>query len=307
MTRTIPEPAGSKLKAMGEIGSAWLEGLAALILDLERRWSIRIGGAIAGGSHAYVARAVSAGGGDCVLKIALPDGMGVTPFRHQTAALQAAEGRGYVKLLACDNENRACLLEAMGGPLRDFDHPPEKQMDIICAALRESWASPCRPGLQSGRDIIAWFRDFIRPLWEELGRPCPEAVIHAAYDALDAREADYHPESFVLIHGDAHSGNVLQSPCGGFALIDPDGIWYEKAYDLGVLMREWPDALESDVAEKGLERCQYLCERTGAALRATWQWGFIQSVSTGLLCLKVGMAAHGEMLLRLAAAWEKLF
>jgi len=301
--RTIHEPANSKLRAMGKTGEAWLAGLDALVLELERRWDIQVGEALAGGSHAVVARAVRTDGGSCVLKIALPDGMGVTPFCHQTAALRAADGRGYVRLLACDNENRACLLETLGRPLRDSGYAPEQQMNIICQALRESWASPYRPGLQSGHDILRWFRAFIRPLWEELGRPCPEAVIRAAYDALDARGADYRQESFVLIHGDAHSGNVLQSP-RGFVLIDPDGIWYEKAYDLGVLMREWPDALELDAAVMGLERCQYLCERTDADIRATWQWGFIQSVSTGLLCLKTGMADHGKKLLKLAAVWR---
>ena len=52
-----------------------------------------------------------------------------------------------------------------------------------------------------------------------------------------------NPAEFVLVHGDAHGNNTLQdlSEENAFKLVDPDGIFYEKAYDLGVLMREWTE------------------------------------------------------------------
>ena len=69
-----------------------------------------------------------------------------------------------------------------------------------------------------------------------------------------------NPAEFVMIHGDAHENNTLQdlSRENAFKLIDPDGIFYEKAYDLGVLMREWPEEYEQAPLHKGSERCKYL-------------------------------------------------
>ena len=60
-----------------------------------------------------------------------------------------------------------------------------------------------------------------------------------AFSYLKSREDAMNPAEYGLIHGDAHNGNTLSELSGdGFKLIDPDGIFYEKAYDLGVLMRE---------------------------------------------------------------------
>jgi streptomycin 6-kinase len=41
----------------------------------------------------------------------------------------------------------------------------------------------------------------------------------------------------VVCHGDPHAGNVLRRG-DGWALIDPDGFVGERAYDLGVVMRD---------------------------------------------------------------------
>ena len=73
-----------------------------------------------------------------------------------------------------------------------------------------------------------------------MGHPCPREVLERAFSYLRAREAALGPGSFVLVHGDPHGGNALRTLAGdGYKLIDPDGLWYEKAYDLGVLLREW--------------------------------------------------------------------
>jgi streptomycin 6-kinase len=163
------------------------------------------------------------------------------------------------------------------------------------------------PGLPSGRDIIAFFQGSIRPMGEELSQPCPAQVIDVAYAHLGAREMAYCPEGFVLIHGDAHSGNVLEASDGSFKLVDPDGLCYEKAYDLGVLMREWTQEYQERPVESGLARRDYLHRLTGVDRQAIWAWGFIQSVSTGLLCLKVeGLTDIGRMMLGAAEAWTEV-
>lgn len=69
--------------------------------------------------------------------------------------------------------------------------------------------------------------------------------------------------------GDAYEGNTLEELSGnGFKLIDPDGIFYEKAYDLGVLMQEWVDEYRQDPMKAGKERCAYLHHLTGVCEQA---------------------------------------
>jgi len=304
--RSIPPLVLQKAEAMGAEGLAWLDELDDTIGALERQWQVRIGEAMAGGTHSYVAQAELPGGETCILKLALPDYMG-TAFAPQASALAAANGQGYVQLLRCDPGRHACLLEQLGRPLGSLGYSPLEQMKRICETLQTSWIPAQSPGLQTGQEIIAFFRESVRSLWEELGRPCPARVVDVAYAFLDMRELDYHPEEFVLVHGDAHGGNVLEAPGGGFKLVDPDGIYYEKAYDLGVLMREWTAEYSGNPVESGLARCAYLHQLTGADRQAIWAWGFIQCVSTGLLCLKVGgLMEIGQMMLDAAEAWMEV-
>jgi streptomycin 6-kinase len=116
-----------------------------------------------------------------------------------------------------------------------------------------------------------------------------------ALSYAQARASAFTPESAVLVHGDAHNGNTFQSLAGtakslsSFKFIDPDGLIAEGAYDLGVLMREWIDELLADPVRRGRERCAYLSHLTSMEMQAIWQWGFIQSVSTGLFLLQTGM------------------
>jgi streptomycin 6-kinase len=44
---------------------------------------------------------------------------------------------------------------------------------------------------------------------------------------------------------------------------------------------------------------------TGIATEPVWQWGFVERVSTGLLCLKIGMNREGRDMLTVADAWSR--
>ena len=88
-----------------------------------------------------------------------------------------------------------------------------------------------------------------------------------------------------------------------FKFVDPDGLFIERAYDLGIIMRGWDeDRLAGDPVARGLRRCHRLAALTGVAAEPIWQWGFVERVSSGLLCLQVGLEGAGEML-AVADAW----
>lgn len=109
----------------------------------------------------------------------------------------------------------------------------------------------------------------------------------------------------MLVHGDAHGNNTLQdlSEENAFKLVDPDGIFYEKAYDLGVLMREWTEEYHEAPLRKGLERCRYLHMLTCVPAQAVWEWGYLQTVSTAFVLLQIGQEKQGRAMLDVAEAW----
>lgn len=302
--RSLPPLVVSRAKSAGPIGEAWLSGLDGLILELEDMWKVSVGEALCGGTHAFVAHADGPNGEQYVLKVDMPEALG-GEFGRGIEALELADGHGYAKLYAYDIARKACLLERLGKPVNRLGFPVSEQLRLICSALQKSWEiTVTSNGFPDGAESVAWFRKFIGETWEKLGHPCPQKMVEQAYFYLQSREAAINPAESVLVHGDAHGGNTLTELSGeGYKLIDPDGIFYEKAYDLGVLMREWVDEYEEEPAEKGKERCRYLHQLTGVPEKAIWEWGYLQTVSTAFVALQVGQEETGRKMLRVAERW----
>ena len=300
----IPPLVVSRAKSAGAAGVAWLANLDSMILELEEKWNISVGETLSGGTHAFVGCADGSDGEKYVLKIDMPEDLG-GEFQNGIAVLKIADGHGYAKLYAYDLERKACLLERLGKPVNRMGYSVYKQLQIICSVLQETWKIPATNiGFPSGEDSVAWFRTFIGETWEKLNHPCSHKVIEQAFCYLKSREEAINPAEFVFLHGDAHGGNTLKELSGdGFKLIDPDGILYEKAYDLGVLMREWIDEYEQAPLQRGKERCSYLHSLTGVSEQAIWEWGFLQTVSTAFVLLQTGQEETGRKMLRVAERW----
>ena len=69
------------------------------------------------------------------------------------------------------------------------------------------------------------------------------------------------------MHGDVHWWNGLESPDGGFRLVDPDGVLAEADYDLGLLMRE--DPVELRYGDRA-ERARWPARRCRLDAAAIW-------------------------------------
>src|SRR4029079_19431735 len=123
-------------------------------------------------------------------------------------------------------------------------------------------------------------------------RPCSPAAIEHALACAARREAAFSPDRAVLVHGDVHQWNALESASGVFKLVDPDGLWCEPEYDLGVIMREDPSELGDP-----MERAESLASRTGLDAVAIHEWGVVERVSTGLLCERIGLQPVGREML----------
>ncbi|MGH3426585.1 MAG: aminoglycoside phosphotransferase family protein, partial [Mycobacteriales bacterium] len=259
-----------------------------------------------GGSAGLVVRATNAAGEAVVLKLGSP---AHDNFASEVAVLRIAAGRGYANLLNYDAPRRAMLLERLGPILHELSLPIARRIEIICETLRRAWPPVSDPaGLQSGAQKARHLASLVAKWQQQLGEPCSGQVVAQAMAFATDRESAFDPARSVLLHGDAHDHNALQTLDGAsFKFVDPDPLFGERAYDIAISMRSWTDELlAGDPVRLGLDRCQQLADLTGEAASAIWQWGFLERVSSGLFLLFLGRFDEGRRMLAVAETWAGL-
>lgn len=284
-------------------GRQWLRDLPATIQRLSQKWGLTEHTLLTGGSASYVA-AVVYRQKPAVLKINLPSESGNGPLLQSVKLLERANGQGYPRLYAYDLVAGGLLLEKLGPPLSQLGESTTSQIKRLCRALAATWAIPVQPDEFTRDDEQVWFTDFIKTSYQQLGRPCSPAMYDLALAFLKKRRKAPVAE-FVLLHGDAHSGNLLQDPHNPtqFKLIDADGLYNEKAYDLGVLMREWLDDYFPDPKKAAQDRCHLLAQLTGVDAGGIWEWGYLQLLGTAFVLLQMGQKDQGQKMLAVASYW----
>jgi len=295
----VPDAVRITARSHGDLGAQWLADLPAIFAELEQRWDIAVGATLSGGTAACVAKATMADGTAAVVKVAMPvtiDGAGV--FDRSVLAFELAAGRGCARLLAHDREFSALLIERLGRNLDALGLSVHRQLEIICATVRQMWVPvPADTNLPTGAEKAAWLAEFIASAWEELDHPCSAHAVDTALAFAAERAAAFDPQTAVLVHGDAHSWNTLEAGAGAFKLVDPEGLVSEPAHDLAVPMRELnAELLAGDALHLGRERARLLGLLTDVDEHAIWQWGFIERVSTGLYSMRQGHEGGAEFL-----------
>jgi streptomycin 6-kinase len=278
-------------KALAVGAQAWLEGLSVLIARVERGWGITVGSAYRDSSEAFVANAICEDGTPAVLKLIVPRDNDAAA--NEIIALRLADGDGCVRLLRDDIALGALLLERLGRSLYQVGLPVRRRHEILVGSARRVWRPAADSGLPTAIEKARWLSEFIPRTWDELDRPCSERAVDHALACASRRGAAHRDVKAVLVHGDVHQWNALEGP-DGYKLVDPDGLIAEPEYDLGIIMRE--DPLDGDLHE----RCAWLASHTGLDQAAIWEWGAVERVSTGLLCVRVGLDAVGREMLAAA-------
>lgn len=286
----------ARVATLGPVGAAWVAALPDILAELESSWSITIGRALPGGSASYVAHATTASGGRAVVKVAVTaDGLA-----EQAATLDRADGRGYARLLDVDADRGALLLESLGRSLQQSARPPADQLRILADTLLLAWQDVAHLGPAPGPDKAASLHQLISDLWPRLARPCSERVFDQALTFAERRQNPAAGD-LRIVHGDPHPGNALAvappraGAETGYCFVDPDGFVADRAYDLGVVLRDWSSRLVDNQARARLEGyCQLLADRTGVDATRIWEWGFIERVSTGLYVLSLGAPTVGR-------------
>ena len=300
----VPDIVRRRAEAEGLTGRDWLASLDDNLYELEHDWDLTIGQAISGGSTAFVAEAVDATGQSFIIKLPTP---GSQLGRHEVTVLAIARGKGYVRLVRQDAARHAMLLERLGTRLDQHDIPYRNKIDIMCATLLDAWIPvPAGGAFTTGAEKANSLGLAILQKWQELGRPCNQAVIDTSLMYCRDRAAAWRPENAVLAHGDPHPANILDVPeTNGrqWKFIDPDGLAIEPAYDLGVLLRAWHEGVSGrhahDIARS---HARHLTSRTQVPAEAIWQWGYVERVSTGLHLMELGERDEGRAYLEAADA-----
>jgi streptomycin 6-kinase len=292
----------ARVASLGEVGRAWQDGLPGVLTALAEQWALTLGRPLSGGSSSYVIAVRTADGADAVLKLALPD----PAIDAQAATLRRAGGRGYARLLAHDPLRQALLLEALGPSLQQSALTPPDQLRLLADTLAEAWLPPAGhpdPPLDKAGSL----HDLVQRLWAEQSAPASEAVLRTALEYA-RRRADVAASELVVVHGDPHPANLLQvlqpraGTGSGWCFVDPDGFVADRAYDLGVALRDWSAHLDGPAARRRLEAwCELLADRSGVDATRIWEWGFLERVSTGLYVRSFGAERAAEPFLRTAA------
>ncbi len=289
----------------GERGRAWLARLDDLVAFLASRWSVIPGAVVSGGSESLVVTATCPDGQPAVLKLGLP---GAADLAREGRIHELADGLGYARMIACDADHNALLLERLGAPLRRAGLSVAAEIEMICRVLERAWRVPAGvDALMTGAGKAHWLADAISRWWSEQDGPCEPATRQLAVSFCRERADAHDAARAVLVHGDAHADNLLADPLAGgddpapWRFVDPDGLWAEPACDLAVPMRDYnAQLLAGDVPRLARARCDAIAELTGTAPRAVWQWGFMERVSTGLAQRRLGMHAAGDATLAVA-------
>lgn len=278
-----------RVAAMGPAGTTWAAALPGLLAGLERDWSVMVRRGLPGGSASYVARVETADGRAAVVKVALT----VEGWPDQVATLERADGRGYVRLLRSDPRRRAVLLEDLGPALDARGRSVPDQLRALADTLALAWQPTDGRHPAAGTDKATGLAGLVRHAWERLDRPCSVRVVDQALRYAERRAADAHVDP-VVVHGDPHPGNLLavRAPRPGaetgHVFVDPDGFVADRAYDLGVALRDWSGRLLGPDARRVAEGyCALLADRSGVDAQRIWEWGFLERVSTGLYVLDV--------------------
>lgn len=300
--RDIPAVVRRRALARGDAGVAWLAALPDWVMFCAQQWSLEIGAVLEGGSEAMVLAVTLAGGTAAILKLAPPS----EAWEASLRVLLAAEGRGYVRVLAHDLARGALLMPRLGLRLTQSGLSADAQARCLCETLQLAWCDPpAGTRFQSGAEKAEWLAAFISEGRLQLTAAVGEAAVERALRYAAQRRAAFDPNVAVLAHGDCHPDNALRSPDGQhWQLIDPEGLFIERAYDLGILMREWSaDLLQGDAYAASVARCRMLSALTDVPAHAIWQWGFIERLSSGLMLAQLGLDAASREILAVAEQW----
>ncbi len=198
-----------------ERGTLWLLNLPALLADCAKHWTLTILPPFPNLSFNYVAPVMCSDGSKAVLKVGVPH----KELWSEMEALRVFGGRGSVRLLETDGDRGAMLLERLkpGTPLTTLaDEVHDAQATSIAAdVMRKLWHPV--PPQHNFPSVADWAQGMkrMRTHFDGGVGPFPVALVEEAETLfLELLASSASP---VLLHGDLHHDNILETENGDLA------------------------------------------------------------------------------------------
>lgn len=261
-----------------ERGTLWLQNLPVLLAECAERWELTILPPFSNLSYNYVTPVVRSDGSDAVLKVGVPH----KELWSEMEALRVFGGRGSVRLLEADSERGAMLLERLkpGTPLTMFaDETQDAYATSIAASVMRKLrhSAPAQHDFPSVADWAGGMKR-MRAHFDGGTGPFPAALVEEAENLFTELLASSAPP--VLLHGDLHHDNILETENGLWLAIDPKGLIGEPAYEVGALLRNlWPTRHALHNPQQMLERrVHQFAEELEMDRARVRGWGVAQAV-----------------------------
>jgi streptomycin 6-kinase len=248
--------------------------LEARVRSLTARWHIALEARFArtpGSPGNFVAPGRRADGTPCVLKVS----KAITDIPAEAAALSLWNGHGAARLLEVDLEAGGLLLERISpGSMLAVTAAGDDELATRIAVnlLRELW----QPAVQTPSliPLEQWCAAYDRNR-----AALSNGVIGVPKDLFlraDALRADLLAsiEQPVILHGDLHHFNVLQSSRAGWLAIDPKGLTGDRCFDVSQFLMN-PGAVSIGVNRHRLE---IFCSDLQLDPLRTRQWCLVHAV-----------------------------
>jgi streptomycin 6-kinase len=283
VSQDVIEDALAESRRRGSISdrdvSAEIDHFDAVVRSVCDDWGLTAEHWFDGGVGPPPLAVTSEDGTPAVLKICSPGAADAA-----VRVMSAAEGDGYVRVLSWDAVRGALLTERLGRDLWSVESSLGAQARVVLPLLRDAWQVPLSRGAPFEGKAAGLARILAR-LGPRYGAAHPEALELASGYVAELAATEL-PE--VVCHGDPHPGNVLRRG-NDWALIDPDGFVGERAYDLGVVLRDAcreiraAEASETGAGAEVLRAaCRLAGELAGVDPGRVWRWAFVERVTTGL-------------------------
>ena len=274
MRITSAEFRSNVLAVHGPAGATWLSDIPRLLSEIEQSWDVCIGPPYEL-SYNYVAPAARRGGSACVVKLTVP---GTSDRNREAAALTTYAGRGAVRLLARDDSRGAFLLERAEPGLTLAELGPDQDTAataVICALMQRLWCMP--PADHMVPDVADYGADFVDYRQRHpTGGPLPRRLVERATELIEVLSATA-PRT-VLLHGDLHHHNVLQSHREPWLAIDPHGLTGCPGFDVGAMLYN-PTTMSAEELLRLLPaRLEQLCAIPDLDPDRVRGWAFVMSM-----------------------------
>jgi streptomycin 6-kinase len=272
-TMNLPEDFINTMRnAFGDAGRRFLAELPARIQDAEQRWGLSGIHPVDNLSYNYVARA-RRGDQDLILKIGVPN----VELTSEMEALRLYDGRGACRLFECDEALGLLLIERLK-PGRMLAALTDDEQATLIAAQVMRQIRRAAPAAGKFLSLRKWFEalERLRAGFDGGTGPLPVRVVETAEGLVQELFARGEPD--VLLHGDFHHYNVLESE-RGWLVIDPKGVIGPAGYEVGPLLLNPFDLLQRpDPRRVQQRRIQILAEQLGFEREYVRAWGIAHAV-----------------------------